>query len=64
MANTILMKKSSSSGNVPTTAELSLGELAINTYDGRLFLKKDDGTEQVVVVGSQGAVLSWLEATI
>ena len=38
---------------VPTTAALSLGELAINTYDGKLFLKKNvSGSETVVEVGA------------
>ena len=38
---------------VPTTAALSLGELAINTYDGKLYLKKNvSGSETVVEVGA------------
>lgn len=44
----IQLKRSAVAGKVPTTAQLSLGELAVNTNDGRLFLKKDDGTEEVV----------------
>ena len=53
MANpTIKFKRSSVQGKTPTTAQLPLGELAINTYDGKLFLKKDDGTESVIEVGA------------
>jgi hypothetical protein len=37
MANTILLKRASTAGKVPTTANLSLGELSINTTDGRLY---------------------------
>lgn len=44
----VKMKRSSVAGKVPTTAQLELGELAVNTYDGRLFLKRDDGTEAIV----------------
>lgn len=39
MANTILLKRSSTTTNVPTAGELSQGELAINTADERLFSK-------------------------
>jgi len=48
----IRLRRSAVSGSVPSTADLNLGELAINTYDGKLFLKKDvTGTETVVEVG-------------
>jgi len=40
MANTIKLRRSSVQGTVPTTSQLALGELGINTYDGKLFLKK------------------------
>lgn len=44
MAQTIKLKRSATANSVPTTAQLELGELAINTNDGRAFLKKDDGS--------------------
>lgn len=51
MAQTIKLRRSATQGSIPTTAQLSLGELAINTYDGKLFLKKNvSGTETVVEV--------------
>ena len=56
MANTIKIKRSSVSGKVPTTAQLELGELAVNTYDGKLYTKKDDGTASVVEIGGGGGV--------
>jgi hypothetical protein len=40
----IIIKNSSTSGVVPTAAQLELGELAINTADGKLFAEKGDGT--------------------
>jgi hypothetical protein len=45
----ILHKRSSTASVVPAATELSLGELAINTADGKVYLKKSDGT--VVQVG-------------
>ena len=49
MANTALIKRSSVANKAPTTSDLSLGELAVNTYDGKLFLKKSvGGTESIV----------------
>lgn len=54
MASTIQIKRSSVSAKVPTTGDLALGELAINTYDGKLYLKKDNGTASVVEVGAGG----------
>ena len=53
MTQTILIRRSSVAGKAPTTAQLSLGELALNTYDGKLYLKKNVlGTESQVEVGS------------
>jgi phage-related tail fiber protein len=51
MAQTIFLKRSSVPGKKPSTEQLGLGELAINTADGKVFLKKNDGTESVVEVG-------------
>jgi len=48
MANTILHKRSGTQGSVPATGNVSLGELVLNTYDGRLFTKKNDGTAAIV----------------
>mgnify|MGYP001176104610 CR=1 FL=1 len=47
MAQTIKLRRSSTEGKVPTTAQLSLGELAINTYDGRIFFEKNDGSATI-----------------
>ena len=55
MANSIKIKRSAVAAKVPLTTDLALGELAINTYDGKLYLKKDDGTEAIVTVNSGGA---------
>ena len=52
--NTIKLKRSSVQGKVPTISDLSLGEIAINTYDGKVFIKKDDGTPAIVELGQFG----------
>ena len=58
MAQTIKLKRSATTGNVPTTSQLALGELGINTTDGKLFLKKSvSGTESIVEVGSTASFL-------
>lgn len=57
----IKLKRSSVADKIPTTGQLELGELAINTNDGKIFLKKDDGTariRQVVMAGNQVASLT------
>jgi hypothetical protein len=51
MANSIIVKRSAVAGKVPTTSDLALGEIAVNTYDGKMYIKKDDGTASVVQVG-------------
>lgn len=48
MANTFRLKRSAVAAKVPTTGDLQLGELALNTYDGRLYTLKDNGTPSVV----------------
>jgi hypothetical protein len=41
MSSMIRLRRSAQSGKVPTTSQLALGEIAINTYDGNLFLKRE-----------------------
>jgi hypothetical protein len=54
MANTIKLKRSAVAAKVPTTSDLDLGELALNTYDGKLYTKKDDGTASIVELSGGG----------
>lgn len=42
MASRIKHKRSSVSGKIPLAADLEAGELALNTVDGKVYLKKDD----------------------
>jgi hypothetical protein len=51
MANKVLLKRSAVQNKNPITTDLSLGELALNTYDGNLFFKKSPGgTDAIVTV--------------
>jgi hypothetical protein len=52
MANTIRHKRNSTPGATPGAGTLVTGELAINTADGKLFTKKENGT--VVEIGAGG----------
>lgn len=49
MAVKIELKRSAVPGKVPTTGQLDLGELAINTYDGTVYFKQDNGVTQSIV---------------
>jgi hypothetical protein len=58
MAQTIKLRRSSTSGAVPTTSSLSLGEVAINTYDGKMYIKKNDGSDAIVELSGDKLPLS------
>ena len=60
MAVNIKLKRSAVSGSVPTTSSLELGEIALNTYDGKVFMKKQVGaTESIIELAStSGSILS------
>jgi cytoskeletal protein CcmA (bactofilin family) len=47
MSQTIKLKRSAIAGKVPTTSSLDLGEIALNTNDGKAYLKKNDGSESI-----------------
>jgi hypothetical protein len=48
MPLTLKFKRNSTTGVVPTTAQLSAGEAAINTFDGRFFIYKNNGIASIV----------------
>ena len=53
--STIKLRRSSVAGRIPTIAQLDLGEIAINTADGKLYFKKYDAvanTESIVDVSA------------
>ena len=60
MADPIIrLKRSAVAGKRPTLANLPLGEVALNTYDGRLFVRQDTGG--VGIATTIRAVNPWSE---
>ena len=55
MQQTLILRRSAVSGNKPTTTKLALGEIAINTFDGKLFIHKsgsNGASIEVILVGN------------
>jgi hypothetical protein len=53
----IKLKRSAVASKAPTITDLELGELAVNTYDGKLFTKKNvGGAESIVEIGPVASV--------
>jgi hypothetical protein len=64
-ANVVKFKRSAVAGKIPATTDLALGELALNTYDGRIYLKKSVSNVETVVAlqpfptdGTTGQILT------
>ena len=53
MAQLIKLKRTSVEGRKPTTSNLELGELAINTYDGKIYFEKDNGTPSIKEIATE-----------
>jgi len=47
MPQSIILKRSALQGKVPTTSSLSLGEIAINTYDGKIYLNRSGSVQSI-----------------
>jgi len=53
MAQVIKLKRSGTANATPSTSDLALGEVGINTYDGKMFIKKNvGGTESIIQIGT------------
>lgn len=50
MPSKVQLKRSSVPGKVPTTAQLDLAELAVNTRDGKLYMKRDNGNGTFTII--------------
>jgi len=62
--NTIKLKRSNSQSNVPSLGDLTLGELAVNTFDGKLFFKKDNGSDSIeTIVTTHAQITGSIELT-
>ena len=65
MSTLIKLRRSAVAGRVPTTAQLALGELAINTADGKIYIKQDvGGTESIVEFSADANDLLTLIKTV
>ena len=54
-----LIRAISVSGSIPTVTQLALGDLAINTFDGKAYIKKyANNTQTIIELGSGGASVS------
>ena len=59
MTQTVQLKRSATAGAIPSTSDLELGELALNTYDGKAYIKKSvGGTETIVEVGADSSEIT------
>ena len=66
MADSIIkIKRSAVAGKKPTTSDLNLGELALNTYDGQLFTKRVRSgiATDIISVGAGATVTNILYVT-
>ena len=64
MAQTIKLKRSATSGAQPSTSDLALGELGLNTYDGKVYMKKNDGSDAIVEVGAGASGTTYVKTTV
>lgn len=56
MSNKILIKRSAVQGKIPTIADLAYGEIALNTFDGKAFIKINNGfAESIAEIGKSAA---------
>lgn len=58
MASIVQLKRSALSGKVPDTGSLNLGELAVNTYDGKIYFKKSGSIESVESILTTNSVVT------
>jgi len=62
--NTIKLKRSNVQSNVPSLGDLTLGELAVNTFDGKIFIKKNDGSDSLeTIVTTHAQITGSIELT-
>lgn len=57
MAQIVKLRRSAVTGNKPTTSQLVLGELAMNTYDGKIYFEKSgsggESIEEILITNAQ-----------
>jgi hypothetical protein len=60
MSNQYLkLRRSAVPGRIPTTSSIEFGEIALNTYDGKAYMKKSGSSgEEIIVIGSTSGSFS------
>ena len=58
MAQNSILKRSAVPGRVPDTGSINLGEVAINTFDGKLYFKKSGSVESVETIVTTDSITS------
>jgi hypothetical protein len=57
MAQIVKLRRSAVTGNKPTTSQLELGELAMNTYDGKIYFERSgsggESIEEILITNAQ-----------
>ena len=53
MAQVVRLKRTSVEGRKPTTSNLELGELAINTFDGKIYFEKNNGSAAIREIATE-----------
>ena len=60
MAQTVKLKRSNTASAAPDTGDLALGELGMNTRDGKVYMRKyvdgTDGNDTIIDVAESGAL--------
>lgn len=64
MSSNLIHKRSSVQGKIPLPTSLSYGEIALNTFDGNIYMKHNSGTGNNVVSFSNDLSLSITESQI
>jgi len=55
MTTVIKLKKSETASSVPTTSDIAVGEVAINTADQKIYVR--DSSNNIVTVANKGETL-------
>ena len=56
--NRIKLKRTGTASKVPNISDLRLGELALNTFDGKLFFLKNDGSDSLESIVTTNAEIT------
>jgi hypothetical protein len=57
MPQVIRLKNSNATGSIPLIGDMVLGEVAVNTFEGRMFVRVNDGSDKVIEIGEATTTL-------